>query len=245
VFRGETIVFTRTCLIVTAVAAALFALLGILLFPALSFIWTVIAVAIGGVVSIWLHLFRPETGTAVRIGALVAAVTTALGLAVAGSVVLFGVATAWVVPLLLVLGGLLGWRHRGSWTAALADLVRVTRAADRPTPAPHTAAPTPGHPIENKRAVQRVLDPAVPPLLAQLRSLDLAAVSTTQLCGAWQSTYWLLLDLPRGPVHDEVVIIRRRVLDELERRNPTGFDRWLQTEPRACSHPGRYLVADN
>ena len=85
----------------------------------------------------------------------------------------------------------------------------------------------------------------MPPLLAQLPSLDPSAMLTTQLCGVWQRSYWLLLDLPPGPSRDEVVRIRGQVLDELEHRDPTGFSRWLQTEPRACNHPGKYLIADN
>ena len=84
----------------------------------------------------------------------------------------------------------------------------------------------------------------MPPLLAQLPSLNPNSVSTTQLCGAWQRSYWLLLELPPGPSHDELVRIRRHVLDELERRDPSGFGRWLQSEPRAGSHPGHYLIAD-
>ena len=155
-------------------------------------------------------------------------------------------ATVWVVPLLLGLGGLLGWRRRRSWTAALAVLVWAKPATTRPTTLPPIDRPAHGRSREPLRGAQPgELTRVVPPLLAQLPSMDPDAMSTTQLCGAWQRSYWLLVDLPPGQSRDDVVRIRRHVLDELERRDPTGFGRWLQTEPRACNHPGRYLIADS
>jgi hypothetical protein len=70
------------------------------------------------------------------------------------------------------------------------------------------------------------------------------ALATAQLCLAWQRSYFALLDLPPGPAHDEIVRVRERLLDELERRDRDGFTRWLQTGPRAGSNPGHYLAAD-
>jgi hypothetical protein len=238
--------FARICQIVAAVAVALLALLGIVLFPGLLLLWAVVASVIGGIVSTWSHILQPEAGTAMRVGAVVAAATMTLGLAVAGSIVLFGTATVWVVPSLLGIGGLIGWRHRWSWSAALAVLVNAKPAAAPPTTSPPTGRPAHGHTTQRTGGAHRgELTHAVPPLLAQLPSLKPSAMSTTQLCGVWQHSYWLLLDLPPGPSRDEVVRIRRQVLDELERRDPTGFSRWLQTEPRAGNHPGQYLIADN
>lgn len=70
------------------------------------------------------------------------------------------------------------------------------------------------------------------------------ALATGQLCVAWQRSYFALLDLPPGPAHDEIVRVRKCLLDELERRDRGGFSRWLQTGARAGSDPGRYLAAD-
>lgn len=35
---------------------------------------------------------------------------------------------------------------------------------------------------------------------------------------------------------------RRQVLDELERRNPSGFGQWMASGARAPSDPARYLL---
>ena len=233
----------KTCKMFAAVAATALALLGIVLFPGLLLGWAVVAAVLGGVVAIWSHLRRPEAGPAVRVGAVAAAVVMALALAVTGSIVLIGGATAWVVPSLLGLGGLLGFRRRRSRAAPPDGLLRPKQAAAPPTTPPDPGRPTRGHSAAEKRETRRGEPPrAVPPVLAQLPSLPPGALSTSQLCGAWQRSYWLLLDLPAGPSRDEVVRLRHHVLDELERRDPTGFGRWLQTEPRAGSHPGNYLV---
>lgn len=147
---------------------------------------------------------------------------------------------------LLGLGGLLAWRHRRTWTVTLGGLVRPTPAAAPPTTSPYARRPAHGHSADAERGATRgELARAVPPLLAQLPSMNPSTVSTTQLCGAWQRSYWLLLELPPGPSRNEVMHIRRHVFDELERRDPTGFSRGLHTEPRAGSHPGRFLIADN
>ena len=67
--------FTRTYQIVALVAACLLALLGILFLLAMLMIWAVAAALTGGIVSIWCHILAPEAGTAVRVGAVVAAAT--------------------------------------------------------------------------------------------------------------------------------------------------------------------------
>ena len=236
----------RTLRAAAAVAAVSVALIGTVLFPALVLLWALGAAAIGGIVAAGWHLLRPEAGNAARVGAATAAVTTALGLTVSGSIVLGRVAPVWVVPLLLGLGGLLGWRRRRSWITALQTLVGAA-----PTAAPRSSAPAVGraargHSGKDERGPRRAESlGSVPAMLAQLPSLNPGAISTLQLCGAWQRSYWLLLDLPPGPACEQVVSIRHHVLDELERRDPTGFGRWLKSGPRAGSHPGQFLVADS
>jgi len=37
------------------------------------------------------------------------------------------------------------------------------------------------------------------------------------------------------------VLVRQRMLDELERRDRAGFERWLSTGARAASDPSRYI----
>lgn len=71
-----------------------------------------------------------------------------------------------------------------------------------------------------------------------------ADLSIEQLCRAWQHTYFALLDLPAGASRAAIVQLRSGLLDELERRDPVGFSRWLDTGARAGSDPGRYLASD-
>ena len=123
----------RTCRIVAVVAAASVSLLGIVILPELLWVWAVAAAMIGGIAATWSHIRQPAAGAAKRVGAVVSAATMALGFAVAGSIVLFGIGAVWVVPMLLGLGAPLGWRHRRSWIAALAVLVEAKPAAAPPT----------------------------------------------------------------------------------------------------------------
>jgi len=71
-----------------------------------------------------------------------------------------------------------------------------------------------------------------------------AAVPTPALCLAWRRSYLALVDTPSGPARDDVVRLRRDLLEELERRDPVGFGRWLDAGARAGSDPGRYLRTD-
>jgi hypothetical protein len=69
-------------------------------------------------------------------------------------------------------------------------------------------------------------------------------LSTHELCLAWQRTYLVLLDVAADTPRDNIVALRGRLLDEIERRDPAGFTRWLETGARAGSDPGRYLTGD-
>lgn len=70
-----------------------------------------------------------------------------------------------------------------------------------------------------------------------------AALSTAHLCRAWQHSYSALLDHPAGSARRDIVAFREELLDELERRDPAGFTRWLQADGRAGGDPGRHLGA--
>lgn len=72
-----------------------------------------------------------------------------------------------------------------------------------------------------------------------------AGLSTEELCLAWQRSYFTLLDTPAGPARCHVVALREELLDELERRDRDGFARWLDTDARAGSNPGRHLRVDH
>lgn len=81
-----------------------------------------------------------------------------------------------------------------------------------------------------------------PPLSAEVSCPVLATLSTPELCLAWRRSYLALGDLPAGPDRGELVTLRQSMLDELERRDPVGFRRWLEAGARAGGDPGRYLT---
>lgn len=82
-------------------------------------------------------------------------------------------------------------------------------------------------------------EPAADPSVA--RRLTFLELSTLQLCETLRRSY---LPLPNDPPEQgewERVRLRGQLLDEIERRDPEGFHRWLATLPPAGSDPGRYL----
>jgi len=95
-----------------------------------------------------------------------------------------------------------------------------------------------------RRSFRPVPPPATAlPLSAEVRPPSLATLSTPELCLAWRRSYLALGDLPTGPARGELVMLRQSMLDELERRDPAGFHRWLNAGARAGGDPGRYLAA--
>ena len=99
--------------------------------------------------------------------------------------------------------------------------------APAPTPRRPTAAPAMPPP-----PVRRPWD--APPM---------PTLPTPDLCWEWRRSY---LTVTRASKPDElirIVALRAAYLDELERRDPTGFRRWLDSGARAASDPGRYLAS--
>lgn len=87
--------------------------------------------------------------------------------------------------------------------------------------------------------------PAVPalPTSPVAPSSSLVTLSTADLCLAWRRSYLALSDMSAGAARWELVTQRRSMLDELERRDPAGFHRWLDAGARAGGDPGRFLAA--
>ncbi|MGK3201112.1 hypothetical protein [Amycolatopsis sp. MEPSY49] len=68
-------------------------------------------------------------------------------------------------------------------------------------------------------------------------------LTTAELCVAWRRSYLLLLVATEGPACRLVVQRRQELLDELERRDRSGFLRWLDSGAEAGSDPAPYLTA--
>ena len=71
-----------------------------------------------------------------------------------------------------------------------------------------------------------------------------AELSTKALCLAWQQSQRRLLDAPTAPARREIVSVRQQLLDEMERRDSAGFNRWLATGACSGIDPGGYLAND-
>jgi hypothetical protein len=65
-------------------------------------------------------------------------------------------------------------------------------------------------------------------------------LSTEELCGVWSDTANQLASGAGLRDRQAVAEVRRICLDEFERRNPEGFNRWL--DAGAPANPGRYLL---
>lgn len=212
---------TRICLVGAIVAGCLLAVLGLLVLPMTVLIaGAFVAVLTGPLVAMCVHSVHPGSGDPVRAGARAAAATLAIVMVGAGLAVLLGPVAMLVLPLLVAAGVWWYPRHRSATSTPRATDLARPRSGLQPARGPGPATP----------AVPRINTGAVP---------------TEVLCATWQRTYWLLRDLPAdSPDRPVVIEARGRLLEEFERRDPDGFGRWLDTHPRACSDPGRYLRVD-
>lgn len=226
---GEAPMLARICWTLTAAAAVLISAVGVLSQPlAVLAGWLALGLVIGLCAAILAHTAHPGTDPAagagrgvgpLRAGAAGGVATVAVCLVLAGLVAIFGAASAIVLPLLLAAAGVWAWDRRRTWrdvARSATRLVAPPRDGARVAAAPATVATT-------------------------LPTITPESASTPALCAAWCRSYWLLRELPPGPGCALVISTRERLLDELERRDPAGFHRWLQTGARAGSDPGRYL----
>lgn len=70
----------------------------------------------------------------------------------------------------------------------------------------------------------------------------LTSIGTPALCAMWQRTYHRLPEVRSDTARDGLVDLRRRCLEEFERRDPAGTARWLALEPRpAGTGPHHHL----
>ena len=191
---------------------------GAVFVPSLLPLWIVLGGIVGGVVYV-VAAERAEDETPPprraigRLAVRAGAATTAVCLALTGVGSLLGAASAPVIVLLLA--GLATWAWR-TWSH------RPGGSVDDDGPDARREVPPPPSPV-----------PEVRP--------DAAALTTHELCRAWQRSYFALIDVPEGPVREDIAAWRRSILDELERRDPAGFDEWIRNGARAGSDPSRYL----
>jgi hypothetical protein len=72
-------------------------------------------------------------------------------------------------------------------------------------------------------------------------SADVRALTDEQLCKRWRASY-LAVQQPQATDQMMRSLRQRQLcLDELQRRNSVGFDRWLASNPRAAGNPLPYI----
>jgi hypothetical protein len=71
-----------------------------------------------------------------------------------------------------------------------------------------------------------------------------AALPTSALGREWLRTTTALSGRLQPAARESIVRRRQETLDELERRDPVGFARWLADGPIAGSDPAQYLRPD-
>lgn len=66
-------------------------------------------------------------------------------------------------------------------------------------------------------------------------------LSNDELCRAWRLSFTALQRATTTAKQVQLVAARQELLDEMERRNPAGFSRWLHAGARPAGDPSRYL----
>ena len=65
-----------------------------------------------------------------------------------------------------------------------------------------------------------------------------------ELCSAWRNSFLLVRAGSSPSVIEQIAKVRCRYLDELERRDPIGFRRWIDSGARAAGDPSRFIRDD-
>jgi hypothetical protein len=76
---------------------------------------------------------------------------------------------------------------------------------------------------------------------SQVNAPALAELDDAGLCLAWRRSFVALQRAATPTCRADIVVLRVRLLDEMERRNPSGFALWLASGARAASDPTRYI----
>ena len=137
-----------------------------------------------------------------------------------------------VVPVVVGTGGLFGPPAAATVTAAVACGTAVAMLVPRrpgTVPADDLVVPPP-------RSAPREPLPPLPPAEVTTDLTD------GQLCWAWRRSYAHVAAVRTADELARAVDLRRGYLEEMERRCPAGFARWLASGARAAGDPAPYLL---
>lgn len=182
--------------------------------PALCFVLAAAGVAAGAA-------FGARDGLAASVDAAwkAAVGTVAVIFLFAGVVVLAGGGVAFLVSGLAVVAVGAVW------------LLRARRSR-QPGPAPGRGDPGRGNGAGT---------PVLPTAWSDLAESPVALLPTGLLCGEWLGTTTLVAG-GLEPAAQQVIVRRRQeILDELERRDPPGFARWLAAGVGVVSDPATFV----
>ena len=224
---------TRICRTVAIAAVCFLAAVGGVVLAVVSPASLAGVIAVGVVIGVIVVRHLPDADPSAGpdhqhpawIGAAAAGATMFTLLAMAGGVVVLGVAAGPLFLVLLTVTGAGVWRHRAAWRAY------VTALTDGAPPPPQAATAT---------SERRALPPQPPAATPRIVVPDRANLAT--LCLAWRRSHWLLQSLPAGHARAELILTRGRLLHELEQRDPVGFSRWLHGGAPANTDPLPYLT---
>jgi hypothetical protein len=216
---------TRALRVSGLIVVAVFVVIGL----AVAFAFLPLLIALGVLAGLGVLCFRDEEpqpgsrrlGSGRERGAVIVGTVVVVGCyaAIGMTAVWGGAATAVVAATAL---GVFGLRRRQAGTTWNGGSAADGRPGDRAGGADADTT--------SAQRVDRALLPADPTTMG----LD-------ELCRAWRVSY-LLLQKARGPDElEQVVRLRRQYLDELARRHPEGFRRWLDEGARASGDPSRYV----
>jgi len=223
-----------------------------------TIVWVVLA-AVGGALNIAAHGWSATIGIAVVVGCLCAGFhynrPDRRGrsphdglLLVAGVAAVITISTAgWVTALgagglLLLAVAVLSWPGTYSYLAS-----RPQIQAWRHRLEPPSADPAPRDRPATSDLGTAVTLPATPEPVAAPPVEPHAPVSTLtdeELCQAWRASFRTLEQLlvaSDTARQAQLISRRQQYLDELERRHPNGFARWLASGARPAGDPSRFL----
>ncbi len=81
------------------------------------------------------------------------------------------------------------------------------------------------------------------PLPVMHNQTSVQQLSDDELCHEWRKSFLILKGAHFQGEFARVVAVRRLLLDEMERRNPSALNAWLSSGARAAGGPERYLHA--
>lgn len=87
----------------------------------------------------------------------------------------------------------------------------------------------------------RTATSASAPAVADVVPAVWAAMSTADLCQHWRISFTLLRSVTDPRQREAIAASRRQLLDELERRDPEGFARFLASRSPADCYPAHYV----